>query len=151
VRAEWIAVNLHNAVEVRSNVVRWRSTMVRGRWGHGGGGRSGNKPSEAEKLVITSACEKFVDEVLRPRFLPKIRTTAQFNYPIAIYGKWLGDKYRFITRFRSDDPDSIEPEFEAPFSRLEYVGRDRFDLSYLRHTGKWFCLFRSVRWRRLWS
>jgi hypothetical protein len=25
--------------------------MVRGRWGHGGG-RSGNKPSEAEKLVI---------------------------------------------------------------------------------------------------
>jgi hypothetical protein len=117
--------------------------MTRGPWGHAGA-RSGNKPSEAEKLAITAACEKFVVEVLRPRFLPKIRRNAEFNYPIAIYGKWHGDKYRFITRFRSDDPRSIEPEFEAPFTRLEYVGRDRFDLSYLRHTGQWFCLFRSV-------
>jgi hypothetical protein len=117
--------------------------MTRGPWGHAGA-RSGNKPSEAEKLAITAACEKFVVEVLRPRFLPKIRRNAEFNYPIAIYGKWLGNKYRFITRFRSDDPRSIEPEFESPFTRLEYVGRNRFDLSYLRHTGQWFCLFRSV-------
>jgi hypothetical protein len=27
---------------------------------------------------------------------------------------------------------------------LEYVGRDRFDLSYFRHTGEWYCLYQSV-------
>jgi hypothetical protein len=78
-----------------------------------------------------------------PRFLPEIRPT-QFNYPIAIYGKWHGNKYRFMTRYRSDDPASIEPEFEAPFARLEYAGRDRFDLSYHRHTGEWFRLYEAL-------
>ena len=64
---------------------------------------------------------------------PQIRPT-EFNYPIALYGKWHGNKYRFITRFRSDDARSYEPEFEAPFARLEYVSRDCFDLSYHRYT-----------------
>jgi hypothetical protein len=90
--------------------------------------------------AIIAACEKFIAEVLRPRFLPEIRPTA-FNYPVAIDGKWHGNKYRFITRYRSDDPRSYEPEFEAPFARLEYVSRDCFDLSWHRHTGEWFCLF----------
>ena len=36
------------------------------------------------------------------------------------------------------------PEFDAPFARLEYVGRDRFDISYFRHTGRWWTVFRGV-------
>jgi hypothetical protein len=60
-------------------------------------------------LAITAACEKFLAEVLKPRLLPAICPT-EFNYPIAIYGKWHANKYRF----RSDDPRSSEPEFEAP-------------------------------------
>src|SRR2546421_11961566 len=99
------------------------------------GGRAGKRASASEKSVITSACERFIAEVIKPRFLPEIRST-EFNYPIAIYGKWHGNKYRFITRFRSDDPRSYEREFEAPFARLEYVSRDIFDLSYHRHTGE---------------
>ena len=98
-----------------------------------------NRP-RLEKVAIIAACEKFIAEVLRPRFLPEIRPTA-FNYPVAIDGKWLGNKYRFITRYRSDDPRSYAPEFAAPFARLEYVSRDCFDLSWHRHTGEWFCLF----------
>jgi hypothetical protein len=116
--------------------------MARGGWVYVGA-RAGNKPSVGEKSVITAVCEKFIAEVLKPRFLPEIRPT-EFNYPIAIYGRWHGNKYRFIMRFRSDHPDSFEPEFEAPFARLEYVGRDRFDLSYRRYTGEWLCLFDRV-------
>jgi hypothetical protein len=67
-----------------------------------------------------------------------------FNYPVAILGKWHGNKYRFLQRFHSDDPDALEPEFDAPFARLEYVGRDCFDVSWHRHTGEWWCLYRSV-------
>ena len=116
--------------------------MARGGWVYIGG-RAGNKPPAGEKSVIATACEKFIADVLKPRFLPKIRPT-KFNYPIAIYGKWHGNKYRFITRYRSDDPNSYEPEFEAPFARLEYVCRDTFDLSYHRHTGEWLCIFQRV-------
>ena len=80
------------------------------------GGRSGNKPPVGEKLAVAAACEKFIAEVLTPRFLPEIRPT-EFNYPIAIYGKWFGTKYRFITLFRSNHADSVEAEFGAPFAR----------------------------------
>jgi hypothetical protein len=116
--------------------------LARGGWVYVGG-RAGNKPREAEKTAITGVCEKFIAEVLKPRFLPEVRPT-EFNYPVAIYGKWHGNKYRFITRYRSDDPRSDEPEFDAPFARLEYVSRDRFDLSWHRHTGEWFCLFERL-------
>lgn len=119
--------------------------MPRGRWVYTGG-RTGGKPSDVEKAAITAACDEFIANVLVPRFLPEIRPT-EFNYPIAIYGKWHGNKYRFIQRYRSDRDDSFEPEFEAPFTRLEFVGRDRFDISYFRHTEKWFRLFRDVSLR----
>jgi hypothetical protein len=116
--------------------------LARGGWVDVGV-RAGNKPPQAEKVAIIAACEKFIVDVLRPRFLPEIRPTA-FNYPVAIDGKWRGNKYRFITRYRSDDPRSSAPGFEAPFARLEYVSRDCFDLSWHRHTGEWFCLFERL-------
>jgi hypothetical protein len=45
--------------------------------------------SNTEKAVIAVTCQRFIDEVLKPRFLPTIRPT-QFNYPIDILGKWHG-------------------------------------------------------------
>jgi hypothetical protein len=116
--------------------------MSRGQWVRVRS-KAGQKLSEPEKVAITATCERFLAEVLRPRFLPEIRPTS-FNYPVAILGKWHGNKYRFLQRFRSDAPEALEPEFEAPFARLEYVGRDSFDVSWHRHTGEWFCLYRSV-------
>jgi hypothetical protein len=40
----------------------------------------------AEKLMVTSACQNLIDDFLKPRFLPTIRST-QFNYPIDYPGK----------------------------------------------------------------
>jgi len=34
-------------------------------------------PSEPEKAHITAACQRFIDEVLKPRFLPTRRTWAK--------------------------------------------------------------------------
>jgi hypothetical protein len=116
--------------------------MSRGYWVYVGG-RAGNKPPPAEKAAITAACEKLINQVLKPRFLEK-RRHPKLNYPVDIYGKWHGNKYRFTTRFRYADPDPREPEFDAPFARLEYVSRDHFDLSYHRHTGEWLPIFQRV-------
>jgi hypothetical protein len=116
--------------------------MARGRWVYVGA-RAGGKVPPAHKLAITVACEKLIAEVLLPRCLPEIRPT-EFNYPIGITGKWHGNKYRFLTRYRSGHADNRGEEFDAPFARLEYVGPDRFDLSYFRHTEEWFMLHRGV-------
>ena len=124
------------------NANREEAVVARGVWTYAGG-RVGNKPSPAEKAAVTATCERFLAEVLTPRFLPEIRPAA-FNYPIALYGKWLGNKYRLLTRYRSDDPRSTAKEFDAPFARLDYVSRDCFDLVWHRHTGEWRCLFAAV-------
>ncbi len=108
------------------------------------GGRAGKKPPPSEKAVIIAACETFIAKVLRPRFLPEIKPSLEHNYPIAIFGKWHGNKYRFITRYRSETPNSYAPEFEAPFARIDYVSRDCFDLMWHRHTGEWYCMFERV-------
>jgi hypothetical protein len=41
-------------------------------------------PPEDEKAAIVAACDKFVVEFLKPRFLPSIRAS-EFNCPIDIY------------------------------------------------------------------
>ena len=99
--------------------------------------------SDPEKAVITVACQRFIDEVLKPRFLPTIRPT-QFNYPIDILGKWHGNRYRFVQRYRSGQPETLGEEFDAPFTRLDWISRDRFDIQWHRHTGTWFCLHRGL-------
>jgi hypothetical protein len=108
-----------------------------------GGHADGTVPDD-EKGAITRACARFLDDVLRPRWLPEIRPTP-FNYPISLDGKWYGNKYRFITHYRSGHAENFGDEFDAPFARLEYLGRDRFDVSYFRHTEEWFRLYRDVR------
>ena len=99
--------------------------------------------SEAEKASVTAACERLIDEFLKPRFLPAIRPT-EFNYPVDILGKWRGANYRFIQRYRSGFPDNRGEEFDAPFARLDWIGPDRFDVQWHRHTGQWFRLHHGL-------
>jgi hypothetical protein len=106
----------------------------------------------SEKLAIKGhirgrkggcACQRFIDEVLKPRFLPVIQPT-QFNYPIDIHGKWRGTRYRFIQRYRSGFLETMNEEFDRPFAALDWVARGRFDIQWHRHTGVWHCLYRGL-------
>ncbi len=101
----------------------------------------------AEKSAITAWCERFINEILKPRFLPDIRPT-QFNYPVDIHGKWRGSKYSFMTRYRSGFTDNAGEEFDATFTRLDHVEEHlaeiRFDVMWHRHTGQYWRLHSGV-------
>jgi hypothetical protein len=103
--------------------------------------------TKEEKDEIAAVCGRFIADVLKPRFLPEIRPT-QFNYPVDMFGKWRGNQYSFITRYRSGFPETLGEEFNAPFARLDHVeehlAERRFDLMWHRHTGQWRCLHDSV-------
>ena len=99
--------------------------------------------SEAEKARVTGACERLIDDFLKPRFLPSIQPT-EFNYPVDILGKWHGAKYRLIQRYRSGFPDNLGEEFDVPFARLDWISRDCFDIQWHRHTGEWFRVYRGL-------
>jgi hypothetical protein len=97
--------------------------------------------SESEKTRVTAACQRFIDDVLKPRFLPTIDATP-FNYVVDIRGKWRGGSYSFIQRYRSGFPENLGEEFDNAFARLDWISYDRFDIQWHRHTGAWFCLYR---------
>jgi hypothetical protein len=100
-----------------------------------------------EKAAIAAKCDRFITETLKPRILPEIRRT-QFNYPVGIFGKWRGNKYSFITRYRSGFSDNEGEEFDAAFTRLDQVeeltAEIRFDLMRHRHTGQYWRLHSCV-------
>jgi hypothetical protein len=52
--------------------------------------------------------------------------------------------YRLIQRYRSGFPDNLGEEFNAPFARLNWISRDRFDIQWHRHTGEWFRVYRGL-------
>ncbi|RWD72119.1 hypothetical protein [Mesorhizobium sp.] len=99
--------------------------------------------SQREKQAIVSACEKFIQDVLKPRYLSEIRPT-KWNYTVDIRGAWAGGRYRFIQRFRSGWEQNRGEEFDSPFARLDRIGPDRFDIYWMRHTGKWWPLHANV-------
>jgi hypothetical protein len=101
----------------------------------------------ADKAAIGASCERFIAEVLKPRFLPEVRPT-EFNYPVDIFGKWRGSNYSFITHYRSGFPDNLGEEFNEPFTRLDHAYEHRadvrFDVMWRRHTGQWWRLYSGV-------
>jgi hypothetical protein len=101
-----------------------------------------SRPSEAEKTRITATCQRFIDEILKPRFLPAI-TTTEFNYCVDIQGKWQGPRCRFIQRYRSGFPENLGEECDAPFVRIDWTSPNLFDIQWHRHNGTWYRLYRG--------
>ena len=97
-------------------------------------------PDAVEKQAIVSACEAFIHEVLRPRLPPEIKPTER-NHIIDIHGAGAAGRYRFIQRYRSGFPHNRGIEFDIPFARIDRMGRDLFDIHWMRHTGTWWPLY----------
>jgi hypothetical protein len=99
-----------------------------------------------DKTAIAATCERFIAEVLKPKFLPEIAPT-EYNYPVDILGKWRGSSYSFIVRFRSGFSDNAGEEFNSGFVRLDHTQEGselRFDVMWHRHTGQWWPVYHSV-------
>ncbi len=92
-------------------------------------------PTDSEKKLITLAFCDIVDD-FRQKFIPK-EPDRKYNYVIDIFSKWHRNFFYLCERFKSEHPDRIADEFESPFVRLEYLDKDSFTFSYLRHTGSW--------------
>jgi len=92
---------------------------------------------EREKRAIVDACDAFIANVLKPRFLPEIRPSDRSNYPIDMRGDWRAGRYRFMQRYRVGGGPNDGQEFDAPFARLDRMAPDRFAVYWMRHTGQW--------------
>jgi hypothetical protein len=96
------------------------------------------------KAEVERKAEALVEEFLKPQFIKPPPNNLRWNCIIDIHSKWHRSFYYFIATYRSRGPTAIKPTFEAPFVRLEYIGNRRFNLAYMRHTGKWWEVYQSL-------
>ena len=41
-------------------------------------------------------------------------------------------------------PNAISPTFDTGFAPMEYIGKNQFNLSYMRHTGQWHEIYSGL-------
>ncbi len=97
-----------------------------------------------ERRAIIAACEALIQDVLRPAHVPAEITPTAFNYLVDITGACAGGRYRFMRHYRSGFEDNLGQEFDAHFARIDRMGRDSFDVHWMRHTGQWWPLHRGL-------
>lgn len=96
------------------------------------------KVPENVKADVERKAMELVEAVLKPCYLKPPPEDEQFNYIVDIYTSWHRSYFYFCSKYACPGPNAIKPFFEDKFARLEYAGNDRFNLSYMRHTGQWF-------------
>ncbi len=101
------------------------------------------KPSvpEAVKAQVEAKARELIDTVLKPQHVKPPPKDERFNYSIDLGGKWYRSYFYFFSTYACPGPNALSPTFESKFARMEYVGNDKFNLSYMRHTDQWFELF----------
>jgi hypothetical protein len=92
---------------------------------------------EDVKADVDKKAQELVETVLKPAHIKPPLKGHQFNYIVDIYTKWYRNYLYFRAKYAVPGPTAISPSFEAKFARLEYVGHNRFNLSFMRHTEQW--------------
>jgi len=102
------------------------------------------KATEAVKKDLRVKASELIESVLKPEHVKPRSEDERFNYIVDIYAKWYHNYFYFCAKYRCPGPNAISPFFEAKFARLEYIGNGFFNLSYMRHTGKWWEIYTEL-------
>ena len=90
------------------------------------------------KLVVQQKADEFLESYLKPNFILPPPEEAEWNYIVDIFTKWHQRYFYFCAKYRCPAPNCISEFFEEKFTRLEYTGDSKFNVSYMRHTEQWF-------------
>ena len=102
------------------------------------------KVPEDEKRDLAEKADPLVETVLKPRYLEPAPADVRFNTIVDIYARWYRSYFYFCAKYHCPGPNALSPSFEAKFARLEYIGTDRFNVSFMRHTGQWVELYTGL-------
>jgi hypothetical protein len=103
-----------------------------------------HKVPESVKTYVQEKADHLIQSILKPQHIKPPPKDARLNYIVDIYSKWYQSYFYFCATYRCPFPNRISDFFESRFARLEYVGNEKFSLSYMRHTGQWIELFTNL-------
>jgi hypothetical protein len=90
------------------------------------------------KAEVQRRADELVEKHLRPQYVKRPPRNPRWNYLTGIHTRWHRSFFYLVGDYASPGPNALSPTFESPFARLEYTRDGRFNLAYLRHTGKWW-------------
>lgn len=103
-----------------------------------------SKVPEDVKVEVETKARELVESFLKPEYIKAPPEDMRFNYIVDIYTKWYRSSFYFCATYACPSPQAISPYFETKFARMEYAGNGLFNLSYMRHTEKWFEIFSGL-------
>jgi len=98
---------------------------------------SAPKVPERVKAEVQQKADQLVETVLKPQHIEPPPKDHDFNYIVDLYTKWYRHYFYFCAKYCSPGPYARSPFFETKFARMEYIGEDNFNLSFMRHTDEW--------------
>jgi len=93
---------------------------------------------------VETKARYLIENVLKPKYIQPPPEGCQFNYIIDITAKWIGSTCYFISTYACPGPNAIAPTFEQKFARMVSVGDAKYNLYYMRHTGKWVQTYTGI-------
>jgi hypothetical protein len=102
------------------------------------------KVPDAVKAEVEAKAKETIDQVFKPKYIKRPPKDMRWNYLTGITSKWHRNYFYFIGVWASPGPNALSPGFESGFARLEYTAENKFNLSYMRHTEKWWEVHRGL-------
>lgn len=99
------------------------------------------------KNDINKLATKFIEEKLKPNHIEEKPDNIDRNYIIDITSKWFRNYYYFVATYKAEYPEAICDKFDIKFARIEYSYGDTYNLSYMRHTGKWQEVYQNLSFK----
>lgn len=96
------------------------------------------------KLQVENKANELIESALKPQHIQPPPEDNKFNYIVDIYTKWYRSYFYFCAKYKCPSPNAISPDFESKFARLEYVGAEKFNLSFMRHTEQWWEIYEEI-------
>ena len=106
--------------------------------------RPASRIPDSVRNEITAKADEIVEMVFKPQYLKPPPKKPRFNYIVDIYTKWRKNCLYFRARYACPGSNALSPFFEDSFTRLAYMANGRFNLAYMRHTGKWWEVFSDL-------
>ena len=106
------------------------------------------KVPDTVRVEVVSKATGLVNTILKPEHVKPPPKNAKWNYIVDLYSKWHSNYFYFYAKYACPGPNALSPFFDIGFARLEYVSgvgqQSLFNLSYMRHTGKWLEIWHGL-------
>jgi len=112
-----------------------------------------NSVPEKLKDEINQKANQIIEAKFKPYIFERDKGMKEhgFNYVVDIYTKWWHNYFYFYCKYHCPSPRAICEFFDDPFTRMEYLSNERFDLSYMRHTNQWWKVYTGLTLEEVWQ